>query len=363
MILLKKILSFFITISIIVLISTASFLWWNNHPPLSKLSNPPVKKINNIQNAEYNKNEIKVASYNIHFGIGLNRKTLAINQQSYIRRLNKITEILKEIDADVVLLQEVDFASKRSHFINQAEFLAENAGYAYFVEGTTLRKKFHLNSLNVHGKIDHGLAILSKIPIESCESYIFEYSSEMPFFLKWLFCPHGALKCRLSLNNQIIEIINLHIEPWSQETKENQIKLVKNRYLTNKNFPTIIGGDFNSMEPEILRNNHYHLNDAPYFIKKSKWDFDKEQTISIIKNLSFTEAVPSKIYLKNKTAYFTFPSNNPMVKLDYIFAGFKAKVKTGEIFQKARTASDHLPIYAVIKINEKSAGQNTANNH
>ncbi len=42
-----------------------------------------------------------------------------------------ISEKLNSIDPDVVLLQEVDFLSKRSGYINQIQFLLDNTNLNY----------------------------------------------------------------------------------------------------------------------------------------------------------------------------------------------------------------------------------------
>src|SRR3990172_6154053 len=98
----KQFFSFIFTISILLLLSFAAFLWWNNYPPLLPSSNPPIIKIKVNNTKEQNSDILKVASYNIHFAIGYNVETLAIDFKSYYKRLNNLAKVLQSIDADVV---------------------------------------------------------------------------------------------------------------------------------------------------------------------------------------------------------------------------------------------------------------------
>lgn len=328
------------------------FLWWNENPPLPKRSNPEITVLNVVKNNIDNSKPfiIKVASYNIHFGIGFEADSPHIDKNSYIKRLDKIAQILKEIDADIVLLQEVDSFSKRSHHIDQASFLALKAGYNYISQSPTLKGKVHINFHKVFGKIEHGQAILSKYPIEYSEAIVFDYANYMPFFTKWLYDPHGAQKCVMNFNGKKINLINLHLDPWSQDERERQIQKIKKLWLTDKNTPTIIGGDFNSIAPGASTKDGLYLQDAPWFVDKKTFDIKNETTISTILHLGFKEAAPLKLSLKHKR-YYSYPSDYPKEKIDYIFAGYKARIIHGYIYEDAKTASDHLPIVADIKIN------------
>ncbi|NGX56058.1 MAG: hypothetical protein K1060chlam5_00292 [Candidatus Anoxychlamydiales bacterium] len=337
--------------SAIVLLSIVSFLWYNNYPPLSKFSNPDIIKITSIKTKKNINKDIKIASYNIHFGIGHNDKTLLNGYQNFIDRLNEISQILKKIDADVVLLQEVDFNSKRSHNIDQALYLAKKSEYKYVVKHTTLKQKIHPFFHNIFGNIDHGMCILSKYPITSSSALVFEHYPKIPFFLKWLYSPHGALECAISFLEKNIKVINLHLEPWSKSQRLMQIEEIKNYFFNDKKIPLIVGGDFNTLPLELLKRNTYPFQEAPFFVNKEELNIKNEKTIEVIKKLSFSEAVPIKLYLNDSKKAFTYPAINPKVKLDYIFAGYRAKVKYGYIYKDAFIASDHLPIVAEIKIN------------
>jgi len=346
---LKKTLFFLFVSSLLIFFSMLAFLWWNHFPPLPEKFSPNIVCINEKAVFPIPK-YLKMASYNIHFGIGLkwNRQE-ALKKEDFEKRLNKISEILKEINADIVFLQEIDFNSARSKNIDQANYLAEKAGYSYIAKAPYLRERFHPNLQGLHGCINFGLCILSRFPIKDHEVRIFPHPDEMPFYLKWLYNPHGAQKAIAKVGDNEITLINVHLEPWAQKTREKESMEIAS-WINKIKGPLILGGDFNAMPPETPNKKGHYLSDAPWFIDRSKWDIENEKTIRIIRSIEgITDGIPPKTFLKNQKAAFTYPSDSPKEMIDYIFARYNAKVMYGYIFHRAKTASDHLPIVSYIK--------------
>lgn len=88
-------------------------------------------------------------------------KVVSYNTQclSYGQAKEKIIEVLKELDADVVGIQEVDLNTRRSGPDNQMHELAKALGYDYWFFGKTISHQ--------GGAYGHG--ILSKYPIRKSE--------------------------------------------------------------------------------------------------------------------------------------------------------------------------------------------------
>ncbi len=72
-------------------------------------------------------NQIRIASYNIAHGRGTGDANWnGESRGARITRLDQIAGLLCAIDADIVVLNEVDFDPSWSQSINQARYLAEN---------------------------------------------------------------------------------------------------------------------------------------------------------------------------------------------------------------------------------------------
>lgn len=336
---------FFITIFFAM--GIMGFLWWNYYPPLPTLATYPIETIDNITPFPQPQ-FLKIVSYNIHFGVGSNWKEKKLSKRSFLIRLRKIADILRHIDADIVLLQEVDFDARRSQYIDQARFLAQAANYPYVAKGSYQREKFHPHLYGMHGRINHGLCILSRFPLISNQMRVFNFAQSMPFYLKWLYTPHGAQKVQMKINGKVINVFNVHLEPWEQQKREEEIQIITD-WTKNIHEPLIIGGDFNATPPEDPEKKGYHLQDAPWFINRKNWDIENEKTIMTIRQAGFSEAISTTLFLSNPIMANTFPSNNPLEKIDYIFTKNNTKMLYGYVYNEARNASDHLPLVAVIK--------------
>ena len=331
------------------LITSIGFLWWNHYPPLPLEGKAPIYHLK-IDKSFVPPKYLKIASYNIHFGIGLDwERKDRLDKKSFYARLDNIANILKNIDADIVLLQEVDFIASRSQEINQATYLAEKAEYPYVATATQIKEKFHPSIQGLHGKINHGICILSRYKITENVSKIFTFPNEMPFYLRWLYSPHGAQKVSIQIGKTLINVVNLHLEPWCQKTRENQAKEIKS-WIQEITVPIVLGGDLNTIPPETPDKKHYYLSDTPWFINRNNWDLNKDDTIAVLRSIKkISEAISSSEYLKDLRSAYTYPADNPKEKLDYLFALNNCKIFHGFVYKNAKEASDHLPIVAFLK--------------
>lgn len=114
--------------------------------------------------------EMTVVSYNIRVGHGGARERQPERTEEY---LTTIAEWIKEIDADVVLLQEVDDNAPRSQRIDQARFLAEKTGLG----------SYYTPALHLDDGWRYGNAILSRWPMKKVEGHMLfkpDYSETNP---------------------------------------------------------------------------------------------------------------------------------------------------------------------------------------
>lgn len=343
----KKLIFIILALIIFCVAALVGFFAWNFFP-LPKVWHPNLEKISSLPCQE--KEAFTAISYNINFGMGRSfKRQSGIDKESFLKRLDGIAAILKKENADIVFLQEVDFHSRRTHYIDQAIYLAKKAEYPYIAKAPLLIEKFHLNFQNRPGPINFGLAILSKLPLYENVCRIFDFPKEMPFYLKWLFIPHGAQIVLAKYHDRMITLINVHLEPWSQHKREKEAMEIA-YWLQEIPSPIILAGDFNCQPPETQNKTSQFLLDAPWFIKRSAWDLDNEKTISALRQVKdFNDIKMQKTYLTCPEKYYTYASYNPYVKIDYIFAGKGIRIKKSKVLQNSKGLSDHLPIKARIK--------------
>jgi endonuclease/exonuclease/phosphatase family metal-dependent hydrolase len=169
---------------------------------------------------------LKVMTFNIHHGKGLDGKT----------DLNRIlTEILKS-EADIIALQEVDRFQPRSSFRDQIAILAKGASM------------YNCYSPSVNfGFSQYGNAILSKWPIESKIIINMNGGLERRSILIAHIKVNGARSS--DKHTSKFTIVNTHLGVLAQEYKWQMPILCEK--LAELAKPAIVLGDFN-MEPSNL---------------------------------------------------------------------------------------------------------------
>ncbi|TDR22516.1 endonuclease/exonuclease/phosphatase family protein [Marinicella litoralis] len=247
---------------------------------------------------------IKIASYNIHRAIGIDRKFAP----------NRIVKILEALDADIVLLQEVDEGVPRSNELNLAEVLATECDYPYFAlsHNVTLKKG------------QYGNATLSRFPIIKQSNIDLTIDGK-----KKRGCQHTTIQISESKTDyQFLEVFNLHLGLSAKERQKQAGKLFKSKEFTkiNSQQPCVIGGDFNDWR-SMLR--------ALFIIGKD-----------------FQCATDRTTLRGNETALKTFPSFAPRGGLDRIY--YRGKMTCHHIsttkMNLAKVASDHLPVLGLFEV-------------
>ncbi len=94
--------------------------------------------------------KLRLLTWNIHKGIGTDRRY----------RLDRVIDVLRDLDADVVCLQEVDRGVPRSSFEDQADRLSQALGYDHAALGLNVRVK----------KGAYGNLTLSRYPLEDIQN-------------------------------------------------------------------------------------------------------------------------------------------------------------------------------------------------
>ncbi|ETS99595.1 endonuclease/exonuclease/phosphatase family protein [Providencia sp. PROV188] len=255
-----------------------------------------------------NKPTIKVATYNI------GKNELAAD----VANLDELSKAIAKIDADVIVLTEIDNKTARSKKVNQLEEIAK-ANKMDFAFG---------KALDFDGG-EYGVGILSKYKIEKSQV---------------VNLPSGGAEQRVVLLSQItkpgfdspIIIMGTHLD-WQ---KDPTIRIGQVRHIldatigdTETGFDNIaasikiLAGDFNSTAKE------QPIQEISYF-----WDPVEKKGVN----------------------YRTWPAVNPAIDIDHIFTykGQVWDVKTMTIptdskdFQWSKV-SDHLPVIAELELQEQ----------
>ena len=170
--------------------------------------------------------KLRVLSYNIHKCIGgVDRKY----------EPTRVAEVIAHLDADVVLMQEVDAGAGRSNGDRQVDVLGELLGMRY---------RTWFPNVDVRGGGQYGNAVMSRYPI--IESSNIDLSVR---FKKRRSALHSVLRIRQDDTDRTIHVFNMHLG-LARFERRRQIQTFLDSHPFNNlhhETPVVVGGDLNDI--------------------------------------------------------------------------------------------------------------------
>ncbi|MEM9294010.1 MAG: endonuclease/exonuclease/phosphatase family protein [Acidobacteriota bacterium] len=252
--------------------------------------------------------KLRVATYNIHRAIGLDRRF----------RPQRIVDLLAAHDPDIALLQEVDDGVPRSRRLDLARELADALSFSHWAVGH--------NHVLRQGR--YGNATLSRFPIRR------ERNIDLTIgrFRK-RGCQHTTLElARGDGPTQSFEVFNLHLGLSAWERRRQTRLLAASPEITQlqPSVPCMVGGDFNDWRSQL----------RSFFVA----------------GLGFRCATDRKGPEGQPRAMRTFPSFAPRGPLDRLY--LRGPITIHRVFRSrhrvAQVASDHLPVFADLEIQDEN---------
>jgi len=244
----------------------------------------------------------RVVTYNIHGCVDANRE---VNPW-------KIVKIIRELDADIIALQEVDAEKPVSKNQNQARSISEALKMDYIF--------FPLEEKEWH---HFGLVVLSRF------SFSESYCDRLPnLYPKLNPRKRGAIRVCLDTPAGKLHIINTHLSLFKLERRKQLNALFKKNWLSAvpEGEPVILCGDFNAgPSSETYKELSKHLMDV------------------------------QNILNRNSLSKATFHTKSPVFQIDHIFVSSHFTILNAEVKKTTDTdtASDHLPLIAELAVKHK----------
>lgn len=245
--------------------------------------------------------KLRLMSYNIQHCRNYLR---SIKEGREIIDFDLIADAIRSQNPDIVVLNEVWEKGNQPGYNCQAKILAEKSGFDYYRFGEALKSGDNMA---------YGNALLSRYPITEFEVVKIPdpaIKDEDAYYES-----RSIMKALISLNGSKITVLGTHFGLANSE-QINAVKTVVN-LVDQCNMPHVLMGDFN-MGPDD---------------EKLKPIYDR----MIDTATCFTEPKLS------------FPSDNPNIKIDYIFVSGDIKVTYADI--PDIIASDHRMAVADVELN------------
>jgi len=225
---------------------------------------------------------VRLASYNVHRGIGRERRCDP----------QRILGVLREIDADVYALQEVEAHDNGGDML---EWLGRSLGY-HAIAGTTLARH------DGH----YGNGVLSRCPAHAIDLVDLSWRRREP---------RGAIAADIECDGHKLRVVATHLGLRPAERRE-QVERLLRLFSWKDEDRAVLMGDLNEwfLWGKPLRHLHRY--------------FEKTRAIA------------------------TFPSRRPVLALDRLWTHPASMLKglAAHSSELARVASDHLPLVATLEL-------------
>lgn len=244
------------------------------------------------------------------------------DHEAKLERTKQIGQLLKEVNLDIVVLNEADFSSFWSGHVDQARIIAKEAGYRYVVEQRNIDVAIPFVSLRF------GNAILSKFPLSEAKFLDYPHPSR----LQEIFV--GGYKDGLAVtvtmpNGEQVQVIAVHLSLEGETYQYASVQMFMDMQ-TQSSLPMIAMGDFNSTA-KGYPGHHTNANG--------------QNCIDTLLDSGNWSTQPRGFPVNPED--YTFPSKNPTRVIDWIFISPHWRIE--ETIVLTSDLSDHLPVVATLK--------------
>jgi len=298
---------------------------------------------------------IKFAGGRFNFFFDCNGDYTLMTKKETVANLERIAQVIKQYDPDVLFIQEIDVASKRSEYVNELQWLLDNTLLNYGVFASDWKSDF-ISNYGL-GRMNSGNAILTKRKIFEIERFALPIAESSFDELNVQRC---ILQVKLILNNNnTVYLLSSQLSAFNPDNlKLRQLDFLKSHLtgLDNGKQAFLLGATLNIV-PHISS----QVNGFNDFTCESESEFSATDYSSQIGGIAemyekFSPAVSLNNLAANDSLHFTFSNSAQHTwnrKLDYLFSNHHFIEQSAVTLQTDVTfiASDHAPILARFILN------------
>ncbi len=320
-----------------------------------------------LTQADASPNTLTVMTWNVKFGGGridfffdCHGDRSLMTKHEVLDNLAGLAAKIRQVDPDILLVQELDLMSKRGAYVNQLQYLLDHTSLNYAAYASQWRADY-VPSDGI-GQIDSGNAILSKYPIQNATRYALPLVEEQDGLTQYFYLKRNYMRATVQVPAAPLQVLNIHTDAFGKDgTKGRQIDIFKRVMdrLDDANTWFIAGGDLNTLPPGSTQ-----IKDFPDSVCVEEDfqadNFEQERELLTPLYDRYTPAIALADYQANNAPYLTHTTRADGFwnrKLDYLFTNGPIVPGSGLTHQDATSGgmatmplSDHAPVTVTLEV-------------
>jgi endonuclease/exonuclease/phosphatase family metal-dependent hydrolase len=308
---------------------------------------------------------LKIMDWNIKFGGGridfffdCYGDRVNMTPDEVTANLEGLAKKINQYDPDVLLLQEIETGSKRAAFVDMMRWLLDKTRLNYGVYASQW-KVAYIPSRGM-GKMNSGVAILSKYPLKNAERIALPLMRSQDPLTRFFYLRRCILTATLVLPDDSLAVAVTHLSAYDKEgLRLKQLGILKTvcDSLVRSHGKMLMGGDLNTVPPgtQKLKNFDDSVCKDDDFVED---DYTAETEYLLPFYRDFREAIPLDEYRLNESKFYSHTVNGRGFwnrRLDYLFSNLWWS--DGMVHQDASTGgmetmplSDHAPVTGTLRL-------------
>lgn len=211
-----------------------------------------------VEPDEAQPSQLRVMAWNVKYGGGridfwfdLWGDRVQMSEEEVRANLDGIYTLIREVDPDVLMTEEIEVNSRRSAYVNMVTGILENTQLNYAAYFPTWRSRY-IPSEGL-GRMDLGNAVFSKYPIRRAERIPQQDRTDQDPATSYFYIHRAVGRAEIDLGRRDVVAMVVHTEAYDQDgTKGRQLVQIEELMRAERG-PFVIGGDFNALPPTAVQ--------------------------------------------------------------------------------------------------------------
>jgi endonuclease/exonuclease/phosphatase family metal-dependent hydrolase len=195
-----------------------------------------------------------VLTYALAYGLGEQHSSAPASEAASIYDwLDHLVETIAASGADVAVLQEVDFASQRTHDIDQLHYIAAALGWGFAARAITWECRYLPYPVwplgQPTGRVRAGMGVISRYALVQNTRQRLPQERAVPV-LAPLFCPHPTVQMvDVQCGTQTLRLFNVHLGANDVAARQRQARRLVEFVRQAETPVSVLMGTFNAALP------------------------------------------------------------------------------------------------------------------